>query len=261
MDFCIIPPLSNLNLMNQGKRIFALGQLILRHEQYAEFIDQKIKDKWFVILDCGTGDHNDVITNDMLLDITEALMPSEVIPVDILFNKQATIDSCKEFVDKFEQRGLLGKVQIMFCPQGNTVDEWLEAYQFGLDNSYIDTIGMSKLSVPHAWLGKWDNDQNIMQARHKCYDFLLQNDLIKKPFHFLGAGNVIEFSHYRHELARSTDSCFSVLAAINNINWMTGQTHIRIPTPKNYFTDLLLKDEQIGIFRDNVEVLASMCSR
>lgn len=258
IKFAIIPPLANLELMNQGKIIFALAQLYVRSDQYRDFIKQKKEEGWFIIMDNGAGDH-DLIESEDLLAVIIDLMPNEVIPPDVLFNKRVTIDNCKKFVDDLGELGLLDKVDVLFCPQGQTQDEWLEAYQFGLDNKYIKTIGMSKIAIPHAWCGGYDRDQNIMQARHKCYDFLQKLGLVLKPLHFLGAGNPIEFMHYTHLNVRSTDSCFSVLAAINNINWKHGRTDERVPTPKNYFTDLLLTESQLEIFRDNIEVLANIC--
>lgn len=258
IDFCVIPPLSNLPLMNQGRRIFALGQLCLRHPHYLAFIEQKVKENWFVILDSGVGDHNDFVDSPTLVALTELIMPSEVIALDVLFDAEKTIESFENFVELMSNAQLLGKVKLQFVPQGKTQAEWLACYEYGLNHPLVDTIGMSKLSVPQCFDGKWDKDQNIMQARHKCYDHLLANDLIQKPLHFLGAGNVIEFLHYKHKQVRSTDSCFSVLAAINKLNWKSGQT-TRIPTPSDYFLNYSLPERDYNIFADNVEVLANAC--
>jgi len=257
MDFCIIPPLANLSLMNQGRRIFALAQLFIRYSEYADFIMQKKQEGWFIIMDNGTGDH-DLITADELLGVIDTVRPNEVIAPDILFDAAETVLQFELFVDKMEQMGLLNEVDLFFCPQGRTQDEWLATYEYALEHPLVKTIGMSKLSIPQCWDGGWDQDQNIMQARHKCYDYLLANDLIKKPLHFLGAGNVTEFQRYKHSLARSTDSCFSVLAAIHGKNWKAYQMD-RIPTPKDYFTNWSLSKDQYNIFTDNVEVLSDMC--
>lgn len=260
LQFAIIPPLVDLELMNQGRIIFSLGQLCLRYPKYKQFIKQKIEEKWFTILDSGVGDHNDFVDNKQLVDLTAELMPSEVIALDVLFESEKTIDSFNEFIDLMDKAQLLDKVQIMFVPQGRTKDEWVESYLYALEHPLVKTIGMSKLSIPQCFDGKWDNDQNIMQARHKCFDFLVTNDLIHKPLHFLGAGNVIEFTHYnQHPLVRSTDSCFSVLASIYGYQWKSGQTNDRVPTPKDYFTNYSLPKSNQHIFVDNVEVLSTMC--
>lgn len=258
MDFCCIPPLANLDLMTYGDRYFLLGQLHLRHQSYRDFVDTH-RDK-FMILDSGIGDF-DSIDLKTLIDLTKEIVPDEVISLDVLFDGNKTIENHKRFVEGMDKAGRLGPVQIMFVPQGKNLDEWLECYRYALESPYVDTIGWSKIGVPHAFLGKFDNDQNTMQGRHKCYDMLLDADLIQKPIHCLGAGNVLEFLHYEgNPLMRSTDSCFSVLAAINNFNWKSLQTD-RIPTPKNYFTDCSLKQEQMSTFLDNVAVLKDMCHR
>lgn len=257
LDFCIIPPLANLELMNQGRRIFALAQLYIRHQEYRDFIDLKKQEGWFIIMDNGTGDH-DLITSDELLAVIDVVRPNEVIAPDILFDADQTVLQFELFTDEMERYNLLDKVDLFFCPQGRTQQEWLATYEYALQHPLVKTIGMSKLSIPQCWDGGWDQDQNIMQARHKCYDYLLANDLLQKPLHFLGAGNVIEFKHYNHPMVRSTDSCFSVLAAIHNFNWKSYQTQ-RIPTPKDYFTNCKLLSDQYGTFTDNVEVLSDMC--
>jgi hypothetical protein len=261
MKFCVIPPLANLNLMNQGQMIFALAQLYLRHEEYREFIHQKKAEGWFIIMDNGTGDH-DLVSTDELIQVCKEVMPNEIIAPDILFDKDRTIDGCKEFVDRMIAEDLIGLVDIFFCPQGNNIDEWLECYQFALDNDYIGTIGLSKLSVPHCWLPEgYNQDQNVMQGRHKCVDYLVEHDLLKKPMHCLGAGNPIEFQRYlKVPLIRSTDSCFSVLAAIHNYRWACSQM-TRVPTPKDYFTNYILDDKQIEVLRENLEILALMCTQ
>jgi len=50
---------------------------------------------------------------------------------------------------------------------------------------------------------------------------------------------------------RSTDSCFSVWAAMCNNDWSKEQFE-RVPTPKDYFDRQSLTDQQLEIFRRNV---------
>lgn len=258
MDFCVIPPLANLPLMHYGNRYFLLGQLYLRHESYQQFVDTEMDRSKWSILDSGVGDHNDFIDSETLVELTDIIRPSEVIALDALFDAHQTIENFERFVELIDAKGLLGRVSIMFVPQGKTKEEWMHCYEYALDNPHVNTIGMSKLSIPQCFDGKWDDDQNIMQARQQCYIELLEKELLLKPLHFLGAGNPVEFLDYDHPVVRSTDSCFSVLAAINNLNWKSGQT-TRIPTPKTYFTDFKLEEKQMPIFLDNIETLSEIC--
>lgn len=259
MKFAVIPPLANLNLMNQGKIIFALAQLYLRHQSYREFIQEKKAEGWFIIMDNGAGDF-DLISNDELIGVVKELLPSEVIAPDVIFNKDATIEGYHRFMVSLYEHDLYGKVDVHFVPQGNTPEEWMDCYSFALEQDDIKTIGMSKIGIPHAWLGKFKDDQNTMEARHMCYDFLLEQDLIEKPLHFLGAQDPNEFARYTNPLARSTDSCFTALAAMHDIEWAKGD-FTRIPTPKNYFTDGVVNYQQIPTFVANVEYLAHICKR
>lgn len=261
IKFACIPPLANLDLMHYGSMYFLLGQLYLRHEQYQDFVNNQMdRSKWSII-DCGTGDHNDLISSEILIELVDIIRPSEVIAVDLLFDAHGTIESFEQFIELLKAKDLLGKISVMFVPQGKTQEEWMHCYEYALLHPYVNTIGMSKLSIPQCFDGGWDKDQNIMQARHKCVKHLIDNDLLQKPLHFLGAGNPIEFMEYDHPLIRSTDSCFSVLAAIEGYNWKCGQM-TRIPTPKDYFTNYKLdvkNPQNYQMFLDNIEYLAGMC--
>lgn len=258
MDFYVIPPLANLDLMHYGDRYFILAQLLLRHEQYSDFVAEQIDSESWVTLDNGVGDH-DFIDQNTLLELTELIMPNEVISLDVLFDGPKTIANHKAFVEAMDKKGLLGKVEIFFCPQGKDIGQWLDCYQYALESPHVNTIGFSKLAIPHAFGGGIRKDQNIMQSRQFAYQILMEENLIQKPIHCLGAGNPIEFQEYKNNpLIRSTDSCFSVLAAINNYNWKSYQT-TRIPTPKNYFTDYRVNEDQLSTFYDNVDFLNHVC--
>lgn len=243
MDICIIPPLSQLSLINQGDRVFALTQLWKRSEEYRNFLkDQKQQGKW-IILDNGAGDFDTTTTQDELLEITQELMPSEVIPVDVLYNKEATIYNLQRFVELMKSRGLLGKVDIFAVPQGRDKEEWFECYHLMLMNPLVKTIGLSKITIPKIY-GYTNEDQGIMEARHALYKELKEQGLIQKPLHCLGAGDPREFLKYINEpLYRSTDSCFTVWSGMSGIEWYKGD-FTRIPTPKDYFDRNITEEQQ-----------------
>jgi hypothetical protein len=97
-------------------------------------------------------------------------------------------------------------------------------------------------------------DAGIMEARHLCYEELKSLDLIKKPIHCLGAGDPREFLKYINDpLMRSTDSCFSVWSAMNDISWNNGNFE-RITTPLDYF-DRNVTEEQAILAASNVDFL------
>jgi queuine/archaeosine tRNA-ribosyltransferase len=238
--------------MEQGQRIFVLAQLWIKSGSYRNYIlEQKVLGKW-ITLDNGAGDHCTVSPQD-LLEITMKLMPNEVIALDILFDKDATIYNLDRFIDMMKANDLLDKVEIFGCPQGSTKADWFECYQYMLDNPDVTTIGLSKIAVPYIYK-TGSKDAGIMEARHLCYEELKSLDLIKKPIHCLGAGDPREFLKYINDpLMRSTDSCFSVWSAMNDISWNNGNFE-RITTPLDYF-DRNVTEEQAILAASNVDFL------
>ena len=253
MDCYIIPPLSRLDLMELGDRFFCLAQLYKRDENYRQFFKKKVAENEWVTLDNGTGD-GEAISQDELFEIMLDLMPSEVIPLDVLFDGVETLKNTKDFIERLRREELEDRIELFACPQGNTFEEWLECYLELSKLEEVKTIGMSKLAIP--WVvSQSKGDTNIARDRNKMFDYLKENSLLKKQLHFLGAGEVEEFSHYKESpYVRSTDSCFSIWSAMNGMSFK--ENFKRIPTPRNYF-DLDVTEEQIILAKENIEVLRS----
>lgn len=253
MDICVIPPLKHLDLMNQGNRIFALAQLWKQDQNYREFIAaQKSLGKW-IIMDNGAGDFDTTTTTEDLIQIVRQLMPSEIIPLDVLYNKEATIYNLERFIELLNAHNLLGQISIFAVPQGKTKQEWLECYNYMLNHPHVDVIGLSKITIPHIYK-TGTHDTGIMEARHLLYHDLKQQNLLHKPLHCLGAGDPREFLKYINEpMYRSTDSCFTVWSAMNEIDWYKGNFN-RIPTPKDYFEREITEDQQ-NIALSNIKFL------
>ena len=234
MDFYVIPPLSALQLMEQGDRYFCLSQLYLRDENYRAYFKQKVAEGAWVTLDNGAGDH-ETVTREQVLEIARDLQPSELIPLDILFNSKETIDNLEWTIEQMKNDMFLKHIEILACPQGESLSEWLNTYQYMLNNANVDTIGMSKLAIPYAMSKVRGGDANIARDRNAMYTLLKDRGLLGKPLHFLGAGEPWEFEMYRGDLlVRSTDSCFSIWGGMNGERF-DNPDYKRIPTPKDYF--------------------------
>lgn len=247
--------------MELGDRIFALAHLWVQFPEYRSFIlEQKYEKGKFVTLDNSAAERA-LVTEDILIDICRELMPDEVIAPDILFNKSETITSAIRFRERMEQEGLLGTIDIFFCPQGNTKQDWLEAYTWGIEQPWINVIGMSKIAVPNAWLeGDFEDDKGIMQARHTAYDYLVQNDLLKKPIHCLGQGSYKEFEYYTHPNMRSTDSVYPVLAACEGIDFKQDAT-TRVPTPHDFLEKYNMVGANMELIESNIKLLEQSCRK
>lgn len=261
MDFYVISPISNLEPMRLGDRIFVLAHLWMQYSKYREFIysliDEDI-DRW-ITLDCSAAERA-LVTEDDLIQVVKELVPSEVIAPDVLFDKDVTIANAIKFRDRMEAEGLLDTTNIFFCPQGKTKKDWLEAYTWALAQDWIQCIGFSKIAVPQAWLPEWKDDQGIKEARHKAYDYLKKKNLLLKPIHCLGQGSYTEFSYYDHPAMRSTDSVYPVLAAAHGLDF-TKDSETRIPTPHNFLETFDMQDVDMDLLSSNVDMLKKSCKK
>ncbi len=262
MDIYVISPLSNLEPMKLGDRLFALAHLWMKSQEYRDFFYKQIDenlDRW-ITLDCSAAERA-LVTEDVLIQVCHELMPSEVIAPDVLFDKTATIENAIKFKDRMEAEGLLETIDIFFCPQGKTKEDWLEAYEWGLKQDWISTIGFSKIAIPQAWFpDNWKDDQNIMEARHMAYDYLKEKGLLIKPIHCLGQGSPLEFAYYDHPAMRSTDSVFPILAAAHGQDFEKDHT-TRIPTPHDFLETYDMSKIDMDLVKTNVEFLRQSCKK
>lgn len=258
MDCYIIPTVNNLDLMYEGKgnRFYALAHFYVQYPHYREFfLNIKKKDPSATILLDNSAAEKSLVTEEILLDIVKELKPDEVIALDILFDKDKTIEATQSFINHMISQKLINDTKIFGCPQGKNKEEWIECYDWMLQHSYITTIGLSKIAVPKCWGNINEEDVGIAESRNRAYDFLLKTDRIKKPLHFLGMGDIREYNHYdkSNPLIRSTDSCYTVLAAVNGVDFSKGDFR-RIKTTNDFYT-LTLSEKQIKLAKSNIEAL------
>lgn len=260
MDFYVISPLSNLEPMKLGDRVFVLAHLWVQSEKYRNFIYELIDediDRW-ITLDNSAAERA-LVTEDVLIQVCHELAPSEVIAPDVLFDKDETIKNARAFHIRMEKEGLLDSTDIFFCPQGIDQKDWLECYEWGLNQDWIQTIGFSKIAVPNAFLNQ-TNDQGIKEARHIAYDYLKERNMLIKPIHCLGQGSYTEFEYYDHPAMRSTDSVYPVLAAAHGIDFRK-DTQTRIPTPHNFLETFDMSGVDMDLVKSNIEMLKKSCRK
>lgn len=266
MDFYVISPVSDLSPMDLGNRIFVLAHLWVQFPHYQDYILQKKEEGYWITLDNSAAERA-LVTEDVLIDVCHELMPDEVIAPDVLFDKDATIQNAIKFRERMEEEGLLGTIDIFFCPQGATKEDWLEAYEWGINQEWINVIGFSKIAIPNAWMSDdhfsnlrtYQDDQFIKEARHAAYDYLKERDMLKKPIHCLGQGDPTEFTYYNHPMMRSTDSVFPVLAASLGQDFRIDH-ETRTPTPHNFLETYDMSKVDKELIRANVEFLKMSCT-
>jgi hypothetical protein len=259
MDVYVISPLSNLEPMKLGNRIFALAHLWAQSPEYRAFILDRKEEGYWITLDNSAAERA-LVTEDILIEICRELMPDEVIAPDVLFNKEETILNARMFRDRMEEEGLLGTIDIFFCPQGETKEAWLNAYNWALNQSWIDVIGFSKIAVPNAFLENFKDDQGIKEARHMAYDYLKERGLLVKPIHCLGQGDPTEFAYYDHPMMRSTDSVYPVFAASLGQDFTVDHT-TRTPTPHNFLETFDMSNVDLELVKSNIAFLFNQATK
>lgn len=264
MDNYVISTLNNLDLMyyGSGKRYFCLANFYIKYPNYRQFFLNLRKDlDNFITLDNGCAEH-DLVTEQVLIDVVNELQPNEVIPPDILFDKDKTLESFYSFINK------VSNVDIFACPQGNCLEDWVECYKQMKDNLQTKVLGISKLAVPVCFgnMQKYEQDKEIEKSRNLCVDYLSDNGLIDKPLHFLGMGDPLEFCYYQNhkfdnvqQMFRSTDSCYTVLAAYNYIQFQTNKNP-RIKTTEQFYKQTL-NNKQIQLAKYNIKFLQSILNK
>jgi len=256
MKFYVIPPNKHLELMHNGDRYFCLCHHFYNDSGYRDYFLnlRKTNPSCFITLDNAAAEHS-LVNEDQLLEAVAILKPNEVIPPDILFNKVGTISNFLSFISKMETKNLFEHTSLLACPQGKTKQEWLDCYTIMNACPYVSCVGLSKIAVPQCWNCATE-DTMIAVSRNQCVSELLSKNMLTKPVHLLGMGEHNEFDFYlNHKIPniRSSDSCYTVLAAINNISFESGNT-TRIPTTNEYFS-VTLTEEQKTIAKQNIDYL------
>lgn len=257
MKFYLIPPNKHLEMMALGNAgYFCLAHHYMNDKNYRQhFLNIRSADKnAFITLDNGAAEES-LVTRKELIKIVKELKPSEVIAPDVLFNKDKTLENFHLFLDKMLEKNLLEDTKLFACPQGSSKEEWLECYWHMATNKHVSCIGLSKIAVPKCW-NNVTGDKQIGKSRNQCITELLHRGLILKPFHLLGMGEHDEFELYKTlniKEIRSSDSCYTVLSAINGIRFDSGDT-TRVPTTNDYF-NATLNEEQKHIAISNINYL------
>jgi len=256
MKFYVIPPNKHLDLMHEGDSYFALCHHYLEDSEYRQyFLDlRKSRPDAWITMDNSAAEHS-LVTEDQLIGVVKELKPNEVIAPDVLFDRDQTLKNLYSFINKMDNQGLRTHTRLFGCPQGSTKSEWLDCYYKMLLTGELDTIGLSKIAVPKAW-NNVTGDQRIAESRNQCISELFERGYLVKPVHLLGMGEHTEFDFYlqnKFPNIRSSDSCYTVLAAINGIDFESGNT-TRIPTTNDYF-NTCLTSEQIELAKKNINYL------
>lgn len=256
MKFYLIPPNNHLDMMHLGDSYFGLAHHYVQDSQYRNYFLQLRAEypNAFITMDCGAAEDS-LVTEDVLLDIVGELKPNEVVSPDVLFDKAQTLKNFYSFLQRMENKKYLQHTSVFACPQGKTKEEWLECYYTMMTCPDVTCLGLSKIAVPKCW-NNVTGDKLIGKSRNECVATLKKMNFLTKPLHLLGMGEHNEFDYYlvnKVPFIRSSDSCYTVLAALNEISFHKGNLQ-RIPTTNAYF-EVSLTEDQIILATENINYL------
>ena len=215
----------------------SLAHLVLENETYAQYY--KTTDK-FVIMDNSAFEFEQQgrgVPIDKVLEAANRIEPDEICVTDVLFNGEETLYAVKDFMNyvKKSHKELLGNTKFMAIPQGKSEDEWMACYEQLVIQDDIQTIGLSKLSVPESFYGNHHESGNCTKGRNKCINTLVKEEM--EPFrwnketHLLGSDDrgVSELRSYYergyNEWIRSNDTSMPFVYGLSHsvINDITGE--------------------------------------
>jgi hypothetical protein len=230
IKLCVITPISHLETFEGlGEMSMVLSHLVLENggdNPYANYYKKQREKGRFIILDNGAFEceaQGVGVGIDACLDAAEIIQPNEIIAEDVLYSGEQTLESTKRFIERMNERGMLQKYSIMAVVQGHTRDEWLTCLNRLMDMREVNTIGLSKLSVPISFLGEKESSGCVARSRvecvetiAKCYGWELndpQTSLCGKRFHLLGGDNWLPWEikqQTQYPWIRSNDSSAAV---------------------------------------------------
>jgi len=207
---CIISPASHLEQFSSlGDCEMSLSHLVVQDagfhhsdyvkQNYVKYYKQKAAEGKWVILDNSAYEIGRLESNnatgrglgpDIVLKAAEIIKPSIVIAQDVLCDRDATLESTKDFIKYVKQKGLLGNFKLMGVAQGKTEDQWLKSYHDMMNLKEIDQIGFSKIAVPLSFGANQSSDGCVSMARIRCTRLVeaIYGNLAKDA-HLLGGDN------------------------------------------------------------------------
>ena len=203
-----------------------LHKLIEDQEYYNAVLDIMNVGAWNgtshqVYLDNSCFELGASLSNELLYEWCQKLLPSIVILPDTLGDRKATINQTKEFLNSYPDTAGYGMAVI----QGSSPDEMIECYQHFRDlrvGEHEQHIYMIGIPFVYSWADKDPITQSI--ERIKLLKKLNDNRVVDKyrKHHLLGTWWAGEFAYYRdYKWIHSIDTSNPVMAAIDGTKYNT----------------------------------------
>lgn len=211
---------------------YALVHLFETNPEYYSFFKTSLTLGREVLLDNSIFELKKAFDPAKFANYVEELRPTYYVIPDVLEDAQDTIDSWKDFVDKYKNLPGL-KIGVV---QGKTYQDLVKCYRFmsenadyiaiSFDYSWYQTIGLARS-------GEQTDTSHLerMASGRQYFIERLINDCIwdyNKPHHLLGCSLAREFGAYRNlpykawKSIRSCDTSNPVVAGIKGLRYVQG---------------------------------------
>jgi len=200
---------------------YALVHLFEENEEYYnKFVEARDKGRE-IILDNSIFELGTAWDSDRFAYWVEKLKPTWYIVPDVLDNKNATLNSFNNFVQKYPD--LPGKR--IAVAQGSTYEELVECYVILANNDKVDKVAMSFNHPFFQDMGLENKYFNMMAGRQHTIARMIEENVINKnkPHHLLGCGLPQEFEQYvGYDWIDSLDTSNPVMHGIKGIRYFDG---------------------------------------
>jgi hypothetical protein len=207
MQFSFIVPTKHINSLGiKSDFILALSHLI-DLEKENEYEKNIKATKLLVMLDNGVFERHKPEALDALIDKAVKIRAFVFYSPDYLYDARKTEEQIDITYEKMKEKNLLGKIRLGAVVQGNNREEWIEQYVAFTQDERISIIGLSILSIPHAY------KLPITKARVACLKDLVKLSVKHKYCHLLGLGDSYDDVKFAIKYcpwvkSNDTSSCF-----------------------------------------------------
>lgn len=283
INFCNIVPNAYLPYVARRPVHLLLAHLIEENEQYRNFYQtlKEINPSVFYHVDNSAFEMYKrglpMYDSDKLIEMASLVKGDSIVMSD--YPKQPgikTIESAKKLIPEVKKAGF----KTFFCPQSQLgdIDDLLQGFRWGLNNSQIDFIGVSILSCPialgvnetHHGDGERDETYRMQRflSRWRVFNLLEQKGLLvnaNQKFHCLGMTDgpmEIELLRRYHNTIFSWDSSSAVWHGIHDVRYdqsPTGLRHGKYEEEVDFDVPLTEDVSKIETALHNMRVIDEMC--
>lgn len=232
INFChimttkLIPELSSFNKIH-----LVLAHLVERDELYREYY-KNIEDP--IIMDNSAfemfKEGKPMYPSEKLIELGKMINAQYIVLSDYPNEKSdRTIEKSQELIPVFKKEGF----KTFFVPQSrkNDLEDYINCWEYALNNQNIDLIGNSIIGAPNAFGVESGNKLQRFLSRWRIFNILKERSILKsthlKKIHMLGmvdGPREIELVKDFHPFIYSWDSSAAIWAGIHNIRFDNSPT-------------------------------------